>query len=92
MRLDKEEQKALENAIKDVSGEVYLFGSRVDDNKQGGDIDLLIISATMGKHEKRHIRRMFFDQFGEQKMDIILDDGHLEDPFVKMVYQKAKEL
>ena len=43
MRLDMCEKKALVYALKDFKGDAYLFGSRVDDTKKGGDIDLLLI-------------------------------------------------
>lgn len=44
MRINTEEKKALFQAIKDVNGEVYLFGSRADDTQRGGDINILILS------------------------------------------------
>ncbi len=38
MRLRKDEVLAIKKAFYDVfeAGEIYLFGSRVDDNKRGG--------------------------------------------------------
>ena len=38
MRLDKLERGALKFVLKDFKGEIYLFGSRLDDDKKGGDI------------------------------------------------------
>lgn len=73
----------------DPSARLYLFGSRVDDSKKGGDIDLLIISSKINRKDVRIIRLNFFDQFGEQKLDIIVDDGSLKTPFVKMIFDKA---
>lgn len=57
------------------NGEIYLFGSRVDDNKRGGDIDLyLVVSDHNGLFEKKikflsRIKR----ELGEQKIDIIFN-------------------
>lgn len=68
---------------------LYLFGSRVDDAKKGGDIDLLIVSDKLTKKDIRTLRVDFFKQFGEQKLDIVLDNGELKDPFVRYILQKA---
>ncbi len=42
MRLDNTQKKALFKAIEGIDNETCLFGSRVDDMKKGGDIDILI--------------------------------------------------
>ncbi len=46
MRVLKQEINIIKNNILkfDKEAQVYLFGSRVDDNKKGGDIDILIVS------------------------------------------------
>ena len=53
MRLKKEEIKTIKDTIKkfDKSAKIYLFGSRIDDNKRGGDIDILIDSPKIGFKE-----------------------------------------
>ncbi|MEW5817078.1 MAG: nucleotidyltransferase domain-containing protein [Spirochaetota bacterium] len=45
MRLSDTEKKVIKKAVFDNFGRnarVFLFGSRVDDTKRGGDIDLVI--------------------------------------------------
>lgn len=45
MRLSNEHRGAIVSIIKDICGpdaRVRLFGSRVDDEKRGGDVDLLV--------------------------------------------------
>ena len=46
VRLSEEEIKAIKETAKEILGEktkVYLFGSRTDIHKKGGDIDILIV-------------------------------------------------
>jgi len=44
MRLQKDEIELIKKEIKNlIEGEIYIFGSRVDDNKKGGDVDIYII-------------------------------------------------
>ncbi len=45
MRLSEKEIKIIKENTKKIFGDskIILFGSRVDDNKKGGDIDLYII-------------------------------------------------
>ncbi len=48
MRLSETERKVIRTAAVEFFGddaEIWLFGSRVDDSKKGGDIDLLIKPA-----------------------------------------------
>ena len=45
MRLSQDQIAAIHEAVAEVFGngaQVWLFGSRVDDSKRGGDIDLLL--------------------------------------------------
>lgn len=51
---------------------LYLFGSRIDNNAKGGDIDLMIISqARISTQTLRSIRTKFYQQFGWQKIDMV---------------------
>ena len=94
MRLSKDEVKILKNTLNTLNSDakLYLFGSRLYDNKKGGDIDLLIVSKTFTKKLLRKLRVEFFKYFGEQKLDIIVDDGSFSNPFHKIAYQKAIQL
>ncbi|WP_234271147.1 nucleotidyltransferase domain-containing protein [Billgrantia ethanolica] len=49
MRLTHEQVHIILTTVHDIVGgdvEVRLFGSRLDDNRKGGDLDLLLISST----------------------------------------------
>ncbi len=37
----------------------------------------------------RSLKLEFFRHFGEQKLDIVLDNGMMEDPFVKHIFKKS---
>jgi len=74
MRIKEEQAKFFKDAVFDVSrtAEVYLFGSRADDTKHGGDIDICIIDyREFSWDEKNKIRLSFWAKFGEQKLDIL---------------------
>ena len=46
MRLSEQEKTIIKSVIAEIFGEarVYLFGSRLDESKRGGDIDLFVIA------------------------------------------------
>lgn len=94
MRLSKGEIDCLKTKLKELEegAKLYLFGSRVDDSKRGGDIDLLIISDKLTKKDLRALRVEFFKHFEEQKLDIVLDDGTMRNPFVQLIFKEAIEL
>ena len=53
---------------------------------------LLIKSTTLGRAEIRQLRIAFFERFGDQKMDILVDDGKKTDAFIEKIQQDAIEL
>jgi predicted nucleotidyltransferase len=54
MRLSNKEITIIKKIITDIFGEstIYLFGSRLDNNKKGGDIDLFIIAKDSSLEQK----------------------------------------
>ena len=80
MRITTSEQKAIVNITHkyfDKNAEVYLFGSRIDDSKKGGDIDLYIISKNKSNAEQLYNKKIKFLvdlnlAIGEQKIDVII--------------------
>jgi len=90
MRLIKREQDIIVQAIHkiDHKAKVYLFGSRVDDNKKGGDIDLFILSDTMNYGDKLTVKRFMFDNMDEQKIDILLSRDST-DSFLQMIFDQG---
>jgi len=58
LRLSEKEIKIIKNVTTQFLNEakIYLFGSRLDDSKRGGDIDLFIVSKDMNYERKLKIR------------------------------------
>ena len=57
------------------NGEVYLFGSRGDDTKKGGDIDLYLV---LNEHSNLFEKKIKFlsrvkRELGDQKIDIVFN-------------------
>ena len=77
MRLTQREIVQIKNNVFEVFGEksrVFLFGSRVDDTKKGGDIDLYIEAERIENEIEQEIRLWSKLQLvlGEQKIDVVL--------------------
>jgi len=77
MRLSQRYIDVIKSRFKEFfnDGDIYLFGSRVDDNKKGGDIDLyLVLKEHTNIFEKKikflsRVKR----ELGEQKIDIVFN-------------------
>lgn len=78
MRLTSEEVSAIKTAVNahfSSVSRILLFGSRVDDSRRGGDIDLLVETneppATALRHKLESISDIQF-RLGERKIDMVL--------------------
>lgn len=85
MRLKKEYIEIIKRITKEYFGEngkVFLFGSRVDDNKRGGDIDLYIETDIKENIIERKLKMLvqLEKYFGEQKIDIVVNNFFKEKP------------
>jgi predicted nucleotidyltransferase len=88
MRLKQKEQDAIAQAAREVftpGTSVFLFGSRVDDGKHGGDIDLLIEThrpmapAELVERRTRFVARLY-RALEEQRIDVVITAHHESDP------------
>jgi len=95
VRLTDRETEGLQKAFEAVFSRqdndnisVYLFGSRTDPDKKGGDIDLLIEYENKPAEPitrlTRALRLKIYDHIGEQKIDIVWDYTGKEDTFVRL--------
>jgi predicted nucleotidyltransferase len=90
MRITENEKKVIINAAKsiDPDAQVWLFGSRTDDSKRGGDIDIGILSEKVDVMEEIDIRQQICDKIGEQKIDLVVSkDG--QQAFFKHIVTKG---
>jgi predicted nucleotidyltransferase len=74
MRLTASEITAIreETGRLDPKAEVYLYGSRVDDSARGGDVDLLVVSDTLGFRDVLRLRTRILDRIGWQQLDLLV--------------------
>lgn len=75
----------------DPEAQVWLFGSRVNDQAKGGDIDLLILSKKIGFKDRASVRLALYELIGEQKIDLLIaaDDT---DPFTRIALAEGVRL
>lgn len=76
MRISDDERKSIVNAVSEIDSEasIWLFGSRADDNKKGGDIDIAVLSKKIGIMEKIRIKKSICDKIGDQKIDLLVSN------------------
>ena len=76
MRLTQKQIEAINESFKEIfqSGKIYLFGSRVDDSKKGGDIDLYIDTDDKDNLSLKKIDFLVSlkRKIGEQKIDVVI--------------------
>jgi len=90
MRLRPDEIKAIKEIIQsfDAEAKIWLYGSRTDDSKRGGDIDLLIFSRKINFSDKLKIKSELYQKIGEQKIDILIARDEKK-PFVRIALENA---
>lgn len=91
MRIKKEDSAFIKKTVKAYFGnnaKVYLFGSRTDDSKKGGDIDLYIETDIKEKilEKKLKVLAALHKKLGEQKIDIVINNFSSN----KYIYEVAK--
>jgi predicted nucleotidyltransferase len=89
MRLTQQEIQIIKSSVHEVMGEntnVWLFGSRVDDSKRGGDIDLFIEADLYDPTERvlktAQLWAKLQLRLGEQRIDIVLAAANFEEPML----------
>lgn len=82
MRLSERERNVIKSAVTKHFGRdarVWLFGSRADDSRRGGDIDLLVETEITGRDALRAKIGAITDiqlAVGDQKIDLVTFHTH----------------
>jgi predicted nucleotidyltransferase len=85
MRLTQEQAQITKNTVARVLGaesRVWLFGSRVDDDLRGGDIDLLVETEAKFPNRAKVLCDLYgalIFALGDRKLDVLLKDGRTAD-------------
>jgi predicted nucleotidyltransferase len=93
MRLTYNQISIIKSETKLVFGKtahVYLFGSRVDDAKKGGDIDLIILTDDNTQNQRKkvdllHVKLIL--ALGDQKIDILVNSPHTNPSIIATALQ-----
>ncbi len=95
MRLEANQLKAIQEEVRrfDPASEIYLYGSRVDDSARGGDIDLLVVSDTLGFRDVLRLRTAILDRIGWQQLDLaVRRRDQLSEPLAVLARQNGVKL
>tara|TARA_R110001592_G_scaffold168705_1_gene404986 strand:- start:16790 stop:17092 length:303 start_codon:yes stop_codon:yes gene_type:complete len=94
MRLSEHARLIIKETLSRFFGEdalILLFGSRADDSKLGGDIDIYIECATLSADElvDAKIKALveLYRSLGEQKIDLVINS---QNGFSLPIYEIAK--
>lgn len=78
MRLSITEQEALKIALFGVDFPIFLFGSRTNRRKRGGDIDILIFANRVSAEDRFDLSlsvTVKFQKLCDEKIDIVVLDS-----------------
>lgn len=85
MRLSTRSRQVIRAIAREVFGEeatVRVFGSRVDDQARGGDIDLLVeLPAPVADRNRKALRMVarLQQELGDQRFDVLVADPSTEE-------------
>lgn len=94
MRLSEKQVDLIKSAAAEIFGaetRVWLFGSRVDDQRRGGDIDLYLELPAEMNHRDAALEMRFWARLqrdlGEQRIDIVT---HVAGTPIRPIDQQAR--
>ena len=100
MRLNDDQIQAIRQAATNAFGQgtsVWLFGSRVDDAKKGGDIGLLVCPQVRSAEDAAEPQQTFMQKIkmltllerylGERKIDLVVEQAQDPRPIVEVAHK-----
>ena len=95
MRLSEYERTSIRDAVTNFipDAKILLYGSRTDDAKRGGDIDILILTAhEVDLRTRLSMEARMWEKIGEQKIDILIEKPDALSRFGRIVIPIAVPL
>jgi uncharacterized protein len=95
VRLKNNQAEFLKHRIQTIlpDADVFLFGSRANDQLKGGDIDILVVDVKKLTFQQiRDIKIAFYKKFGEQRIDIVTCKRDTPSTFRDLVLLEAVRL
>ena len=96
MRLTAEQREVIRSAVREIYGEnsrLWLFGSRVDDERRGGDIDLLVrpdsSSCGYALMDKIRLLGKLERGIGERKIDVVIETPDDQRTIVRIAHERG---
>ncbi len=98
MRITSSEQEIIKSSVKKHFGRnanVYIFGSRADNDRKGGDIDLYITTDMPTSEIIRGKIGLLVDLenvLGEQKIDVVINNHTKQKPIYEIAEKEGVKL
>ncbi len=94
VRLKDWEINVIKKVIKsfDKNAKIYIYGSRTDLKKRGGDIDILVISKNIPLERQLKLKAKLIKFLGDRKIDLLVVKNKNETIFTELIYSQAVEI
>lgn len=96
MRLQASETSTIRTVVQHIAGQqakAWLYGSRLDDTRRGGDVDLLVQSSpTISLMQRARIKILLEEQLGLPVDVIACEDGEPASAFARIALLQGVQL
>lgn len=94
MRLSAHERKIIRSEILNVdpNGKIFLFGSRVDDLKRGGDIDLFVATSYQIDYRKQLLLEHLISSALDTQIDLLFQSPDDKETTIHQIAKRGIRL